>query len=169
MDTQISTVVRKTPVVVTRQTGDQPIVVRHKQEDQIPVVKKVAPEKKQKVTLVQTLPNQLGQLVQRATQPYWKERGWKENFWRGLLSPAKIYCGSYKAPHVSFEGEIVGDEYFIFHPTPEILEGPHSACFTPVSMVTSSGKYRIHLSPHPDDISSGIASVERTIIESYPS
>jgi hypothetical protein len=167
MDAHISTVVRKNHVVVNRQTGDPPIVVKHKQENQIVVVKKGEPEKKQKVTSVQPQPNQQGQLVQRGTQPHWKEQGWKENFWKGLFSSAKRYSGSYKTPYASFEGEIVGDEYFIYHPTPEILAGPHGVCFTPVPTAIGSEKYKIHFSPHPPDCSSGIATVERNIVESY--
>ncbi|MEE9615046.1 MAG: hypothetical protein V3W31_08910 [Thermodesulfobacteriota bacterium] len=92
--------------------------------------------------------------------PYWKESGWKESVdayrghfitdygrWRGVI-------------HKSFFGNYA---FYIFDPPEALRNSDHWPCFTN----KGKGKYSIHFSKKPDDISSGIMIVEQLISESF--
>jgi hypothetical protein len=141
-------------------------VVKKKSRNKSIVVRKKKQTKKQKVTSRQPSSMPEGQLIKRKSDCYWKERGWRMSYLKSLFYRRKVHIGQYKTKYASFRGAFIEGNYFIFGPSQEILRGPHAACFTPVKSFLSSHKYKIHFSPKPGDLSSGIASVERTIIES---
>jgi hypothetical protein len=155
METMSPIIVKKKPVSVV------------KKKTKSVVKRKVGKEKKQKVALREPSSIPEGELIKRKSDPYWKEKGWKISYLKSLLHLRKVYVGIYKTNYASFRGEIVGDKLYIFRPSREILRGPHGACFTPAKSLFVSQKYLVHFSPYPEDINSGIASVERTIIESF--
>jgi len=148
-------IVKKKPIIVV------------KQKTTSVVKRKVGKEKKQKVTSRQPSSVPEGELIKRGSDPYWKERGWKISYLKSLFYFCKVYIGTYKTKYASFRGVIIGDKLFIFRLSREILTGPHGPCFAPVKSSLNSQRYIIHFHPEPQDISSGIASVERTIIESF--
>lgn len=145
-------------------------VVKKKAQDPSTVVKKRTRQKKKKknkVTIKEALPGS-PEVVERDHQAHWKEQEWRIDILRSILSLKKIYSGKYKTNYASFNGVIGDNKFYIFKPSPRILQGPHGPCFTPDKKSRlSKQKYIIHFSPYPTDMSSGIASVERTIIESY--
>ena len=142
-------------------------VVKKKPKNKSIVVKKKKQTKKQKVTSRQPGSILESQLIKRKSDSYWKERGWRMSYLKSLFYRRKVYIGQYKTKYASFKGEFTEGNYFIFGPSQEILRGPHGACFTPVKSFFNSQKYIIHLNPDPGDLSSGIASVERAIVESF--
>jgi hypothetical protein len=149
-------------IIIKRKTT----VVKRKPVKQSVVVKKKRPAQKQKVISRQPSSISEGKLIKRKSDCYWKEKGWKISYLKSLLYLRKVYVGAYKTRFRSFRGEFAEGNYFIFGPSEEILEGPHGACFTPVRSLFFVHKYKIHFIPKPGDLSSGIASVERTIVES---
>jgi len=164
MTSQIQQAVKKAPEVVRHTRAKKSTVQKN---SQLSLVPKQAPPVVPKATplpVVAILPRAA---ISRGKDPYWKEQGWQYSLLQSLFKIKQVYTGSYKTPYASFRGEIVGDDYFIFDPSAEILHGPHGACFTPVSSDNTCNKYKIHFNPYPSDINSGIASVERAIIEIY--
>jgi hypothetical protein len=149
-------IVRRKSAVVKKKPKDRSIVARKKKQT-----------KKQKVTARQPSSIPEDQLITRKSDCYWKEMGWRISYLRSLFYRRKVYVGTYKTEYVGFRGEVVEDKFYIFKPSREILRGPHGVCFTPVKSFLNSQKYSIHLSPEPGDVNSGIATVERTIIESF--
>ena len=93
-------------------------------------------------------------------QPYWKESGWKEladaytgqfitdyGRWRGLIH--KTYFGNHA--------------FYIFDPPEALRKSDHWTCFGN----KGKGKYSIHFSRKPRDLSSGIITIEQLISESF--
>ena len=92
--------------------------------------------------------------------PYWKEKYWKK--------VGSAYRGFYKPDEGAWRGNIEENfpgnySFYIFQPPDALKKGDHWACFTNKGM----GKYSIHFSKNPKDISSGIMTVERLISESF--
>lgn len=92
--------------------------------------------------------------------PYWKGNGWKRI--------GKKYKGYYKTDYGKWRGLIEEDfrysySFYIIDPPKVLFTGPHETCFMP----RGNGKYKIHFSHKPVDISSGIVIVEQIIRESF--
>ena len=91
--------------------------------------------------------------------PYWQEHGWSKS--------GKGYSGYFATDYGRWIGTIkesyIGNNYFIIDPPDTLLNGSHSACFTH----KGKGRYFIHFSRKPKDISSGIITIENLISESF--
>ncbi len=99
-------------------------------------------------------------VVQRRQIPYWQERGWTQN--------ANRYEGSYRTPFGSFYGTIEQERsghihFFLYNPSPEIRQHSHWTCFQD----RGDGWYLVHMAREPRDVSSGIITIERLIMEAY--
>ena len=90
--------------------------------------------------------------VQRRQIPYWQERGWTQN--------GNIYTGSYQTPFGAFYGHI---DFYLYNPSDEIRSHSHWTCF----QHTGNDWYLIHMKKQPRDVSSGIMTVERLVMEAY--
>jgi len=95
-------------------------------------------------------------VVKRQEIPYWQERGWKRS---GLA-----YKGNYVTPYGAFTGwisqpSITDIQFFIQHPPDWIFDSSHAACFQSRGMEW----FFIHMSRRPQDVSSGIVTVERLL------
>lgn len=100
--------------------------------------------------------------VNRQTVPYWQQQGWvrKDN----------IYEGNYQTPFGAFLGHIRQRsareiEFLLHQPSAEIRRGSHWACF----QHQGNDWYAIHMAKRPADVSSGILTIERLIVEAYES
>lgn len=98
--------------------------------------------------------------INRREIPYWQERGWKRN--------GNVYRGTYQTNYGSFIGRVEqvrpgNFRLYIFDPPPELRRHGHWTCFQP----RPDGSYRIHMSRMPDDIGSGILTVERLLTEAF--
>jgi hypothetical protein len=92
--------------------------------------------------------------------PYWIEAGWRK--YNGA------YEGYYFTRHGRWRGlvqESYSDMYifYIFDPPKALKESSHWPCF----ILKGPGKYSIHFSKRPEDLSSGIISIEQLISESF--
>ena len=103
-------------------------------------------------------------VIDRAQEPYWKERGWTQN--------GKTYCGFYKTKYGNCEGKVVqrvGGEAtpWIFLP-PDVQKRmenhSHWVCF---HADRPKGWFRINLMVASKDPSSAILEVENMIVEAY--
>lgn len=92
--------------------------------------------------------------------PYWKESGWRKI--------GKVFQGYYETDYGKWYG-VVEETYqgsysfFIFKPPYVLKNGAHRDCFSG----KGNGRYSIHFSQKPEDISSGILTVEQLITESF--
>jgi hypothetical protein len=98
--------------------------------------------------------------VRRREIPYWQERGWTR---RGTN-----YTGSYQTPYAVFEGRIEEERFgrisfFLYNPSRQIRHCGHWSCFAPLG----SDWYLVHMARRPKDVSSGIITIERLIMEAY--
>ena len=98
--------------------------------------------------------------VERREIPYWQERGW--------IREGQVYHGRYQSPYHVCRGMIEnrgwGDlRFYLFDPPQQVRRSHHWACFSP------RGKkgFHVHMATRPDDVSSGIITVERLITESF--
>lgn len=94
--------------------------------------------------------------IRRREMPYWQERGWRQ--------AGGMFTGAYQTPHGSFLGQIEdqGRNYFRFYivdPPEALRRTSHWACFLP----RGNNRYQVHMSRRPNDISSGIMTIERLI------
>lgn len=92
--------------------------------------------------------------------PYWKESGWRKI--------GKVFKGYYETDYGKWYGmveETYGGNYsfFILKPPYVLKNGAHGDCFS----YKGNGKYSIHFSQKPEDISSGILTVEQLITELF--
>ena len=92
--------------------------------------------------------------------PYWKQNGWQKS--------GKTYSGDYRTPYGEYGGVIEEDflnsySFFIYDPPAELKNHKHWQCFS----CKGNGKYQIHFSEKPEDISSGIITIERLISEAF--
>jgi hypothetical protein len=100
--------------------------------------------------------------VERQQLAYWEERGWKRD--------GRVHTGSFQTKHGAFRGRIEQllsgyIEFFLHAPSAEIRRHSHWACFQP----WRDGWYRVHMGRQPNDVSSGIITIERLIAEAYKS
>ena len=98
--------------------------------------------------------------IKRSQIPYWQERGWRQD--------GRTYRGTYKTPYGSFVGRIEqirpgNFRLYIFDPPRDVRRHRHWTCF----QSQGDGRYRIHMSRMPDDVSSGILAIERLLTEAF--
>ena len=98
--------------------------------------------------------------IERRQIPYWQERGWQRN--------GNRYAGSYQTPFGAFEGLIDQERsghlsFFLYSPSELIRRHSHWTCFQD----RSNDWYLIHMAKEPQDISSGIITIEKLITEAY--
>jgi hypothetical protein len=96
--------------------------------------------------------------VQRQQIPYWQESGWTR---RG-----NQYRGAYQTPYGAFRGTIQDRgagkfEFFMYDPPAALRSHSHWSCFQD----QGSGWYAVHMGRRPADVSSGIMTIERLVIE----
>jgi hypothetical protein len=100
-------------------------------------------------------------LVQRQQIPYWQERGWKKSGF--------TYRGTYVTPYGAYSGSVsqqsAHDIQFLIKDPPDcVLASSHGGCF----VSRGDGRwYGVHMSRRPQDISSGILTVERLIADCF--
>lgn len=98
--------------------------------------------------------------VQRRQVPYWQQQGWTRK--------GNTYTGAYQTRYGAFSGEIREHrgndiEFFLYQPSPEIQGHGHWVCFQD----RGNGWYLVHMGRRPNDVSSGIMTIERLITEAY--
>jgi hypothetical protein len=98
--------------------------------------------------------------VDRQQRPYWQERGWR---WEG-----NRYLGNYQTMYGAYMGMIEqhGRNHFAFYifDPPEVLRHHHHwVCF----QHRGDNRYQVHMGTMPDDVSSGILTIERLITEAF--
>lgn len=98
--------------------------------------------------------------VQRRQIPYWQERGWSRI--------GNRYTGSYQTPYAAFQGWIEQERsgrisFCLYTPSREIRNGSHWTCF----QHRGNDWYLIHMAREPRDVSSGIMTIERLLMEAY--
>lgn len=91
--------------------------------------------------------------------PYHMEKGWQKT--------GRVYHGYYRTRLGAFKGEIEerpgGDhKFYIFDPPEEVLNGPHTPCFTHVG----NNRYHIHFRIDARSLDAGVMSVERLLYQS---
>jgi len=92
--------------------------------------------------------------------PYWQESNW--------IKKGGSFRGTFKTDYGSWRGLIErnyeGDySFFIFEPPQILKDSDHGQCFTH----KGNGMFLIHFSEKPDDVSSGIITVERVLAEAF--
>lgn len=95
--------------------------------------------------------------VQRRQVPYWQEQGW--------VREGNEYSGNYRTPFGAFAGWIqdrggTDIDFFIYAPPQVLQEDSHWTCFQARG---DEGWYLVHMGRRPQDVSSGILSIERLI------
>lgn len=96
--------------------------------------------------------------VARREIPYWRDRGW--------VRQGSSYRGSYQTPYGAFSGFIEDASggylrFYIFDPPPELQNSSHWQCFQP----RGEQWFVVHMARMPVDVSSGIMSIERLLID----
>lgn len=92
--------------------------------------------------------------------PYWQESSW--------IKTSNTYRGSYKTDYGSWRGLIDRNyendySFFIFNPPQELKESDHWQCFSD----KGSNKFLIHFSEKPQNVDSGIITVESLIRDAF--
>ena len=105
-------------------------------------------------------PHTPSQSVARRQIPYWQDRGWKHE--------GNIFSGSYQTPYGAFQGWIEergGNtfNFFIYSPPQEMKQHSHWSCF----QSRGSDWYLVHMSRRPTDVSSGILTIERLLMDAF--
>jgi hypothetical protein len=98
--------------------------------------------------------------IVRREIPYWRERGWTRD--------GNHYTGSYQTPHAAFQGWIEDQRsgpitFYLRSPSPQIRSHSHWACFAP----RNDDWFLVHMAKRPNDVSSGILTIERLIADAY--
>jgi hypothetical protein len=97
--------------------------------------------------------------VERRQIPYWQEHGWTQK--------DNTYSGSYQTPYAAFQGWIEeqrsSTDFYLYQPSPEIRSHSHWTCF----QHRGNDWYLVHMAKQPQDISSGIITIEKLIKEAY--
>ena len=96
--------------------------------------------------------------IARREVPYWQERGWTRS--------GETYTGAYRTPYGSYRGLIEdrvasSPRFYLFDPPGALRSSSHWACFRP----RGQNQYLVHMSRVPNDISSGILTIERLLTE----
>jgi hypothetical protein len=99
-------------------------------------------------------------VVGRLQIPYWQERGWKRTGW--------TYKGNYVTSYGAFTGwisqpGITEIQFYIQHPPACIFDSSHSKCF----QSRGQGWFFVHMYRRPQDVSSGIVTIERLLADCY--
>ena len=100
------------------------------------------------------------EVIERREIPYWQERGWARR--------NDTYQGNYQTRFGSFPG-LIEDRgfnnlcFYIYEPPPEVRSSGHWPCFQP----RFHKGYLVHMAHRPQDVSSGIMTVERLITEAF--
>jgi hypothetical protein len=99
-------------------------------------------------------------VVQRRQIAYWQERGWTRE--------ANAYTGNYQTPYGAFQGWIEQEHsghisFYLYSPSDEIRSHSHWTCF----QHRGNDWYLVHMATQPDDVSSGIMTIERLIRQAY--
>jgi len=100
--------------------------------------------------------------VRRQNRPYWM------NAW---TRSGHEYRGSYQTPYGAFVGWIYERtpreaSFYIYQPPDELRRHAHWSCFQPHS---TPGWFRIHMAERPGDVSSGIITIERVLMDAFES
>jgi hypothetical protein len=100
--------------------------------------------------------------IVRREIPYWRERGWVRH--------GHIYTGSYQTPYGAFRGHVerqpAGDFRFYLRDIPPALTwSSHWPCFQPRGV----NGFLVHMAHKPMDMSSGILTIERLLVEALES
>jgi hypothetical protein len=100
--------------------------------------------------------------VQRRQIPYWQERGW--------VRQGDTYNGSYQTPYAAFWGQIEQRrgghiDFLLYQPSGEIRRHSHWVCF----QHRGNDWYLVHMAKEPQDVGSGLLTIERLITEAYES
>jgi hypothetical protein len=98
--------------------------------------------------------------VDRRKIPYWQERGW--------TNQGNVYTGNYQTRYAVFQGWIEQHrgghiDFYLYNPSPEIRSHSHWTCF----QHRGNDWYLVHMGRQPQDVSSGIMTIERLIREAY--
>ncbi len=98
--------------------------------------------------------------VQRRQLAYWQEQGWARQ--------GNEYSGSYHTPYGAFTGWIqdrggTDIDFFMYAPPDVLRNDSHWACFQD----RGEGWYFVHMGRLPQDVSSGILSIERLITAAF--
>jgi hypothetical protein len=97
--------------------------------------------------------------VERRQIPYWQEHCW--------IQKGNTYSGSYQTPYAAFQGWIEQHhssiDFYLYSPSPEIRGHSHWACF----QRRGNDWYLVHMAKQPQDVSSGIITIEKLIKEAY--
>jgi hypothetical protein len=98
--------------------------------------------------------------VDRQVVPYWQQQGWTHK--------GQVYEGGYQTPFGAVRGHVLERsareiEFSMYQPPNEVLVGSHGACF----QHRGNGWYSVHMGRRPADVSSGILTIERLIVEAY--
>ena len=98
--------------------------------------------------------------IDRQAVPYWQQQGWTRN--------GQIYEGSYQTPYCAFRGHVLQRstreiEFSLYQPSNEIRGCSHWPCFQHLG----NDWYAVHMAKRPADVSSGILSIERLVVEAY--
>jgi hypothetical protein len=98
--------------------------------------------------------------IQRRRIPYWQERGWTRQ--------ANVYNGNYQTRYGAFQGWIEQRQsgqidFYLYKPSDDIRRHSHWTCF----QHRGNDWYLIHMGRQPQDVSSGIMTIERLIKEAY--
>ena len=101
-------------------------------------------------------------VIQRRAIPYWQERGWRRK--------DNEYFGNYQTRYAAFVGYVVerpggGIDFYLSMPSREIQRCSHWPCF----QHRGNDWYFVHMARRPQDVSSGILTIERVITEAYES
>jgi len=100
--------------------------------------------------------------VERRRIPYWQERGW--------VREGDHFRGNYQTDRAAFCGYVTEQrsghlEFYLYSPSDQIRRHSHWTCFVD----RGDGWYLVHMGRQPQDLSSGIITIERLISEAYGS
>lgn len=98
--------------------------------------------------------------VQRRQIAYWQEHGWTRQ--------GNTYNGNYQTPYAAFWGQISEHrgghiDFMLYMPSNEIRNCSHWPCF----QHRGNDWYLVHMAKQPQDVSSGIITIERLLTEAY--
>jgi hypothetical protein len=96
--------------------------------------------------------------IRRLPLPYWQEAGWSK--------AGNVYRGNYQTRYGAYQGWIEersphNIRFYILDPPDEVIDSSHGPCFQSVN----GNWFHVHMSTRPQDISSGIAGIERLITD----
>ena len=98
--------------------------------------------------------------VRRHEVPYWRDRGWTRE--------GDVYHGNYQTPFGAVQGMVedrgFGDlRFYMVGPPQQLRHSGHWQCFQP----RGNKGFQVHMGTRPKDVSSGIITIERLIIEAF--